>query len=631
MAPRADTEAAAFDALLRRETQKGLLRFMTCGSVDDGKSTLLGRLLYDSGVLFSDQLAVLQSDSARLGAAADELDFSLLLDGLEAEREQKITIDVAYRYFATPRRKFIVADAPGHEQYTRNMATAASTVDLAVILVDAEKGMLPQTRRHAYIASLLGIRQVVLVVNKMDRAEYAEPAFDRIAAAFAAFAGRLTVEHLGAVPVSALRGDNVTRRSEHMPWYDGPSLLEILETVTVAPGTEGPLRLPVQRVVRPDQAFRGYAGTIAQGTVRPGDSIVMLPSGQKTAVARIATFDGDLKQAAAGQAVTLVLADETDVSRGDVIAAAEGAPEVADQFAVHVVWLGDEPLYPGRPYLVKIGSRTVTGQITELKHRVDVNTLDQLAARHLDINDIAYGTLALDRAIPFEPYARCRALGGFILIDRYTNATVGCGMIDFALWRASTVPWQALEIGKAARAALTRQKPVVLWFTGLSGAGKSTIANQVAKRLHAQGRHAYLLDGDNLRHGLNRDLGFRPEDRVENVRRVGEVARLFVDAGLIVLVSLISPFRNERRMVREMLEPGEFLEIFVDTPLAECERRDPKGLYARARAGAIRNFTGIDSPYEPPENPEMVLDTVGAAPDALTERIVAMLEERGVI
>jgi bifunctional enzyme CysN/CysC len=387
----------------------------------------------------------------------------------------------------------------------------------------------------------------------------------------------------------------------------------------------------VQRVVRPDQAFRGYAGTIAQGTVRPGDSIVMLPSGQKTAVARIATFDGDLKQAAAGQAVTLVLADETDVSRGDVIAAAEGAPEVADQFAVHVVWLGDEPLYPGRPYLVKIGSRTVTGQITELKHRVDVNTLDQLAARHLDINDIAYGTLALDRAIPFEPYARCRALGGFILIDRYTNATVGCGMIDFALWRASTVPWQALEIGKAARAALTRQKPVVLWFTGLSGAGKSTIANQVAKRLHAQGRHAYLLDGDNLRHGLNRDLGFRPEDRVENVRRVGEVARLFVDAGLIVLVSLISPFRNERRMVREMLEPGEFLEIFVDTPLAECERRDPKGLYARARAGAIRNFTGIDSPYEPPENPEMVLDTVGAAPDALTERIVAMLEERGVI
>ncbi|MDA1308265.1 MAG: sulfate adenylyltransferase subunit CysN [Proteobacteria bacterium] len=616
---------------LRDDAAKGLLRFMTCGSVDDGKSTLLGRLLYDTGALFGDQLAKLQSDSERFGAAENDLDFSLLLDGLEAEREQKITIDVAYRYFATRRRKFIVADAPGHEQYTRNMATAASNVDLAIILVDAEKGLLPQTRRHAYIASLLGVRKMVLAVNKMDRVRYKQSVFEAIRDGFKAFARRLAVDDVKAVPVSALKGDNIMHSSPHMGWYTGPSLLDLLETIPVEQDLDGPMRMPVQRVVRPDQTFRGYAGTIVQGSVRPGDSIVALPSGQTTAISRIVTFDGDLDHAAAGQAVTLVLERETDISRGDVIAAAADAPEEADQFAVHVVWLNEEPLYPGRPYHVKIGNCTLTGQITELKHRIDMNSLDQLAAPHLDINEIGYGTLGLDRAIPFEPYGRCRTLGGFIMIDRFTNATVGCGMIDFALWRATTVPWQYLEINKAARADLNRQKPVVLWFTGLSGAGKSTVANAIAKRLHARGQRTYLLDGDNLRHGLNRDLGFRPEDRVENVRRVGEVAKLFVDAGLIVLASLISPFRSERLMVRDMLEPDEFIEIFVEAPIEECERRDPKGLYARARAGEIRNFTGIDSPYEPPDNPELVLNTVDATPEGLADRVFVLLEHRGVI
>lgn len=616
---------------LKSETEKGLLRFMTCGSVDDGKSTLLGRLLYDAGTLFSDQLAKLQSDSKRFGAAGNDLDFSLLLDGLEAEREQKITIDVAYRYFATSRRKFIVADAPGHEQYTRNMATAASNVDLAVILVDAEKGLLPQTRRHAYIASLLGIRKMILAVNKMDRVGYEQSVFDSICEGFTAFAAQLAVGDVKAVPVSALKGDNVILPSPYMGWYAGLSLLDLLETIPVEVELDGPLRMPVQRVVRPDQTFRGYAGTIEQGTVRPGDAIVVQPSGQTTAISRIVTFDGDLDQAVLGQAVTLVLERETDISRGDVIAAAADAPEQADQFAVHVVWLHADPLYPSRPYHVKIGNRTLTGQITDLKHVIDVNSLDKHAATHLDINDVAYGTLSLDQLIPFEPYGKCRALGGFILIDRFTNATVGCGMIDFALWRASTIPWQDLDIDKTARAELNRQKPILLWFTGLSGAGKSTIANEVSKRLHVLGRRTYLLDGDNLRHGLNRDLGFRPEDRVENVRRVGEVAKLFVDAGLIVLASLISPFRSERIMVRDMVEPDEFIEIFVEAPIEECQRRDPKGLYARARAGEIRNFTGIDSPYEPPDNPELVLNTMNATPEQLADRVFALLEERSII
>ncbi len=623
MAESTGPEDRVFGDLLRRETQKGTLRFMTCGSVDDGKSTLLGRLLFEADALHSDQLAALHSDSGRFGTAGTDLDYSLLLDGLEAEREQKITIDVAYRTFATSRRKFVVADTPGHEQYTRNMATAASTADLAVLLVDAERGLLPQTRRHAYIAALLGIRVFVLAVNKMDRVDYAQSVFDRITADFKALAARLKVDEVRSVPVSALNGDNITRASDWTGWYSGPSLLEVLETISAERGAEGPLRLPVQRVVRPDQSFRGYAGTIAQGAVRPGDAVVVQPSGQATTVARIVTFDGDLGAARQGQAVTLALQDETDVSRGDVIAAAADPLEQADQFAVHVVWLDKAPLYPGRAYQVKIGHRTLTGQITELKHRIDVNTFDKHAARHLDCNDIAYGTLSLDRAIAFEPYATCPTLGGFILIDRFSKATVGCGMIEFALWRASTVPWQDLEITKAARATLTGQKPLVLWFTGLSGAGKSTVADAVATRLHGRGRHCYLLDGDNLRHGLNRDLGFRPEDRVENIRRVGEVAKLFVDAGLIVLVSLISPFRNERAMVREMMGTDEFVEIFVDAPLEVCEQRDPKGLYARARAGEIGNFTGIDSPYEPPETPELVLNTVDTTADALADRVLA--------
>jgi bifunctional enzyme CysN/CysC len=616
---------------LNHEASKGLLRFMACGSVDDGKSTLLGRLLYDAGALLSDQLVKLQSDSERFGTAKTDLDFSLLFDGLEAEREQKITIDVAYRYFSTSRRKFIVADAPGHEQYTRNMVTAASNVDLAVVLVDAEKGILPQTRRHAYLATLLGVRHIVLAVNKMDRVRYEESVFEGIRDEFMAFSGRLVVDNVKAVPVSALKGDNVIHSSPHMDWYAGLSLLDMLETALVERDLDGPLRMPVQRVVRPDQTFRGYAGTIEQGSVNPGDKIVVLPSGQTTAIARIVTFDGDLIHAVAGEAITLVLEREMDISRGDVIAAVADAPELSDQFAVHLVWLNETPIYPGQSYYVKIGNRTVTGQIIELIHRIDVNSLDKHAATQLEMNQIAYGTLTLDQAIPFEPYGKCRTLGGFILIDRFTNATVGCGVIGSAFWHSTTVPWQDPEINKADRAEFNQQKPVVLWFTGLSGAGKSTIANVISRRLHACGRRSYMLDGDNLRHGLNRNLGFRAQDRVENVRRVGEVAKLFVDAGLIVLASLISPFRKERAMVREMVDPDEFIEIFVETPIEECERRDPKGLYARARAGEIRNFTGIDSPYEPPDNPELVLNTVDATPDELADRVFSFLEERGVI
>lgn len=616
--------------------QKDLLQFVTCGSVNDGKSTLISRLLHDAGLLTSDQIVTRQIDSARRRDATHNFEFLLLFDGLDAGREQKITIDVAYRYFATSRRKFIVEDTPSPEQHAPNMATAAANldlanVDLAVILVDAEKGLLPQAKRHAYIASLLQIRTIVLAVNKMDRVDYRQSVFDTISADFNDFAGQLPLDAVHTLPISALAGENVTRRAEHMAWYGGPSLLDLLETVDVPQDAGGPLRMPVQRVVTPDSSSYGYAGTIEQGSVSAGDSVTALPSNQTAIISRIVTAEGDLGHAEKGQAVTLVLEQETDISQGEVVAASDNLPEQADQFAVHVVWLNQDPLYPGRSYLVKIGTRTLTGQLTELKHRVDVDTLDQHAARHLDMNDIGYCTLALDRAVAFEPYGQCRALGSFILIDRFTGDTVGCGLIDFALWRATTVPWQDLEISKSARTEFTRQKPVIVWFTGLSGAGKSTIANQVAKQLHARGRHSYLLDGDNLRHGLNRDLGFRPEDRIENIRRVGEVSKLFVDAGLIVLVSLISPFRNERNMVREMVEPEEFIEVFVDAPLEECERRDTKGLYAKARAGEIRNFTGIDSPYEPPENPEMVLDTVQATADASAEKVMRFLEDRGVI
>lgn len=615
------TDIAAY---LKQHEDKPLLRFITCGSVDDGKSTLIGRLLHDTQLLLDDQLAALEKDSLRHGTQNGEIDFALLVDGLAAEREQGITIDVAYRFFSTDRRKFIVADCPGHEQYTRNMATGASTADLAVVLVDARKGLLTQTRRHSYIVSLLGIRHVVLAVNKMDLVHYDPAVFEAITAAYAELAATLGITQVQAIPLSALKGENLLAASAAMPWYTGPSLLQALESAEVSTlDAAAPLRLPVQWVNRPNQDFRGFAGTVAAGSVAPGDEVVVLPSGRRTTVQRIVTADGDLDRAVAGQAITLTLAEEVDVSRGDVIAAAGDPPQVADQFAAHLLWMGEQTLLPGRAYWLKIGARTVIAQVTDIKHKVDVNTQAELAARHLDLNEVGYCNLSLDQAIAFEPYARNRTLGGFILIDRQTNATVAAGTLDFALRRAANIHWQHLDVDKAARARIKGQQPRVLWFTGLSGAGKSTIANLVDKRLHAKGFHTFILDGDNVRHGLNRDLGFTDEDRVENIRRVAEVAKLMSDAGLIVLVSFISPFRAERRMARDLFAPGEFLEVFVDTSLAEAERRDQKGLYAKARAGQIRNFTGIDSPYEAPEHAELVLDTLHETPEALADQVVA--------
>ncbi len=617
------TEIAAY--LAKHET-KPLLRFITCGSVDDGKSTLIGRLLYDSKRLFDDQLAALEKDSRRHGTQGERIDYALLLDGLAAEREQGITIDVAYRYFDTDKRKFIVADCPGHEQYTRNMATGASTADLAVVLVDARKGLLTQTRRHSYIVSLLGIPKVVLAVNKMDLVGYEQAVFDEIADGYRALAAQLGIAQVQCIPLSALEGDNLATRSPNTPWYAGPALLEHLETVPVDPFDAATgLRLPVQWVNRPHQNFRGFAGTLAAGEVRPGDPIVVLPSGRRSTVARVLDASGEASVARAGQAVTLTLADEIDISRGDVIAAAGDPPQVADQFAAHVLWMDDAALLPGRPYWLKIGTRTVSASVTEIKHRIDVNTQEALAAKRLQLNEVGYCNLSLDEPVAFAPYAENRALGGFILIDRQSNATVAAGTLDFALRRAGNVHWQHLDVDKAARARIKGQVPKVLWFTGLSGAGKSTIANLVDKRLHALGYHTFILDGDNVRHGLNRDLGFTDEDRVENIRRVAEVARLMADAGLIVLVSFISPFRAERRMARERFEPGEFLEIHVDVPLEVAEARDVKGLYRKARAGLIPNFTGIDSAYEVPEHPELRLDAGGDAPEALALKVLAAL------
>lgn len=610
---------------LQQHESKPLLRFITCGSVDDGKSTLIGRLLYESKRLFDDQLAALEADSRRHGTQGERIDYALLLDGLAAEREQGITIDVAYRYFDTDRRKYIVADCPGHEQYTRNMATGASTADLAVVLVDARKGLLQQTRRHSYIISLLGIGQVVLAVNKMDLVDYDPALFERIAGEYRALAAQLGIANVQAIPLSALEGQNLSTRSALMPWYAGPSLLEHLDTVAIAGHDAGSgLRLPVQWVNRPNPDFRGFAGTIAAGRVSAGDAVVVLPSARRSTVRQVLGPDGPLDAAAAGQAVTLTLADEIDVSRGDVIAAAGDPPEVADQFAAHVLWMDDAALLPGRPYWLQIGSRTVAASVSEIKHRIDVNTQDKLAAKRLELNEVGYCNLSLDEPIAFEPYVRNRALGGFILIDRQSNATVAAGTLDFALRRAGNVHWQHLDVDKAARARIKGQTPKVLWFTGLSGAGKSTIANQVEKRLHARGCHTFLLDGDNVRHGLNRDLGFTDEDRVENIRRVAEVARLMVDAGLIVLVSFISPFRAERQMARERFADGEFIEIFVDVPLEVAESRDVKGLYRKARAGQIPNFTGIDSPYEPPEAPELHLYADGEALDAMADQVVRL-------
>ncbi len=623
----ASERAAGVAAYFEAQQQKSLLRFITCGSVDDGKSTLIGRLLYDAKMLFEDQLAALTAELKKLGTQNGELDFALLLDGLAAEREQSITIDVAYRFFASDKRKFIVADTPGHEQYTRNMVTGASTADLAVILVDARKGMLTQTRRHSYLVSLMGIRHVVLAVNKMDLVDWSRETFDAIVAEYKAFAPQIELDDVQAIPISALKGDNVVARSAVAPWYAGPALMGHLDRVEIDETRRArtPFRMPVQWVNRPNLDFRGFAGQIAGGSVKPGDKVRVSPSGRTSTIARIVTKGGDLNEAVAGQSVTLTLKDDLDCSRGDVIAAADDAPEAADQFETTIVWMAEEELLPGRSYWLKIAAKIAAAQITDIKYTINVNTLERLAGKTLQLNEIAVCNVSLDQPVAFDPYAQNQDTGGFILIDRMTNATVAAGLIHFALRRAQNVHWQAMDVTRASHAALKNQKPAVLWFTGLSGAGKSTIANLVEKKLNAMGKHTVLLDGDNIRHGLNRDLGFTDADRVENIRRVSEVAKLMTDAGLIVLVSFISPFRAEREMARGMAPPGEFFEVFVDTPLAEAEKRDEKGLYKKARAGQLKNFTGVDSPYERPENPEIVVDTMKLDAAGAAELIVSRL------
>ncbi len=637
MAHVSDLIAEDIDAYLTAHQHKSLLRFLTCGSVDDGKSTLIGRLLYDSKMIFEDQLAALEADSKKVGTQGQQIDFALLVDGLSAEREQGITIDVAYRFFATEKRKFIVADTPGHEQYTRNMVTGASTADLALLLVDARKGVLEQTRRHSILANLVGIRRVVLAVTKMDLVDYDRDLFDAVVADYSAFSAKIGIADWVAIPVSGLGGDNVSARSEAMSWYEGPTLLEHLETLPIdsAADEAKQFRMPVQWVNRPDQHFRGFAGQVASGRIGPGSEVRILPSGRLTRVARVVTMDGDLDEALAGQSITLTLADEVDCSRGDVIAASKDPPHAADQFEATIVWMADEALTPGRGYWLKLGTQTVTATVAHPKHQLNVNTLEELAAKTLDLNAIGVAEVTTDRALVFEAYrddrgdAPNRALGGFILIDKLTNATVAAGMLHFALRRAENVHWQALDVSRETHARLKGQTPAVLWFTGLSGAGKSTIANLVEKKLAAMGRHTFLLDGDNVRHGLNKDLGFTETDRIENIRRVGEVAKLMADAGLIVLTAFISPFRAERDMVRRMISDGEFIEIFVDTPLPEAERRDVKGLYAKARAGELPNFTGIDSPYEAPEQPELWIDTTKLSAEEAAEQIVEALQKRG--
>jgi bifunctional enzyme CysN/CysC len=615
------------EAYLDRHRHKTLLRFITCGSVDDGKSTLIGRLLYDSKMIFEDQLAALEADSKRVGTQGQELDFALLVDGLAAEREQGITIDVAYRFFATDKRKFIVADTPGHEQYTRNMVTGASTADLAIILVDARKGVLTQTRRHSYLAHLIGIRNVVLAVNKMDLISYDQAAYEEIVENYRAFSRSIGIEDFIAVPISGFKGDNITALSANMPWYGGPALLQHLEAVEIdqAADQAKPFRMPVQWVNRPDLDFRGFSGLIAGGTAKPGDRIRVLPSGRTTRIARIVTMEGDLAEAVAGESVTLTFADEIDCSRGDVVAAADEPPQAADQFEASIVWMSDSEMLPGRPYWLKLGTQTVTATVQQPKYQINVNTMEHLAAKTLELNAIGVVNLSTDQALVFEPYDTNRRLGGFILIDKLSNATVGAGMLHFALRRAQNVHWQPIEVSRETHARLKNQKPAVLWFTGLSGAGKSTIANLVEKKLVGMNRHTFLLDGDNVRHGLNRDLGFTDADRVENIRRVGEVARLMADSGLIVITAFISPFRAEREMVRQMMVPGEFFEIHIDTPLSEAEARDVKGLYAKARRGELKNFTGIDSPYEPPEHPDIRIDTTKLSPEEAAELIVSKL------
>ncbi len=617
--------AEDIDAYLETHQHKTMLRFITCGSVDDGKSTLIGRLLYDSKMIFEDQLEALSNDSKTVGTQGQEIDFALLVDGLAAEREQGITIDVAYRFFNTEKRKFIVADCPGHEQYTRNMVTGASTADLAVILVDARKGVLVQTRRHSYLCHLIGIRNIVLAVNKMDLVGYDQSTFDQIVADYAAFAQDIGIESFTAMPISGFKGDNITSApSANTPWYDGPSLVEHLESVEVLSDEAAakPFRMPVQWVNRPNLDFRGFSGLIATGSVKPGDAVRVLPSGKTSTVKSIVTFDGELDEAVAGQSVTITLNDEIDCSRGDVLCVADDPPETADQFEATLVWLNDEDMHVGRSYWLKIGTQTVSATVQQPKYRIDVNTMDELAAKTLSLNDIGVAEVYSDKPLVFEPYADNRTLGGFILVDKITNATVAAGMLNFSLRRSQNVHWQATDITREHHAQMKNQTPRVLWFTGLSGSGKSTIANEVEKKLALMNRHTFLLDGDNVRHGLNKDLGFTEADRIENIRRIGEVAKLMTDAGLIVLTAFISPFRAERQMVRDMMGEAEFIEIFVDTPLEVAEERDVKGLYKKAREGKLKNFTGIDSPYEPPENPEITVNTVEMTPAEAASYII---------
>jgi bifunctional enzyme CysN/CysC len=611
---------------------KDLLRFLTCGSVDDGKSTLIGRLLHDSKLIFDDQLSTLAADSKRHGATGEDIDFALLVDGLEAEREQGITIDVAYRFFTTPRRSFIVADTPGHDLYTRNMATGASNADLAVILIDARKGVLPQTKRHSLICSLLKIRHVVVAINKIDLVDYRRASFDKISKEYRDFASQLGFHSIVSIPISARFGDNVAMRSTHMPWYRGPTLVDHLEMIDIEAVTKAqPFRFPVQWVNRPNLDFRGYAGTVVSGTVKVGDQVVIAGSGQDSHVKELVTYDGLLPSAHSGDAITITLTDDVDVTRGDVLVDPTSRPEVSDQFAAHVIWMSTDPLVAGRSYLARIGSKTTPLTITAIKYKVDVNTQQHLAATALTLNDIAFCNVATDTPVAFDPYDQNRRTGCFIIIDRLTNHTVAAGMISFGLRRGTNVHWQPLLIGRKERAASKRQRPAIVWFTGLSGAGKSTIANLIEQRLHSAGHHTMMLDGDNVRHGLNRDLGFTEADRVENIRRVGEVAKLMTEAGLIVLCSFISPYRSERDMVRRLVSEGEFIEVFVDTSIDECIRRDPKGLYAKAKAGGIINFTGINAPYEAPHAPEIHLPTYDRKPDQLAERVIENLIERGIL
>jgi len=622
-----DLIASDIEAYLSAHEQKDLLRFITCGSVDDGKSTLIGRMLYESKLLFDDHIAQLEADSKRVGTQGGDIDFALLVDGLAAEREQGITIDVAYRFFSTDHRKFIVADTPGHEEYTRNMATGASTAEVAIILVDARHGVLTQTRRHSFITSMVGVRKVLLAVNKLDLVDYSQETYDSIVAEYNVFAEEaLNLEEITPIPISALKGDNIIEPSSNTPWYDGPTVMEYLETVNVSETSqESPFRMPVQLVLRPDLDFRGYSGMISSGLVRPGDAIKALPSGKISRVDRIVTWEGDRDIAGAGRSVTLTLEDEVDISRGDVIATADSPCEMADQFQSRILWMSEDAMMPGRQYLFKCGTQTATIIPAKPKHRIDVNTLEELPAKILGLNEIGVCNISLDRRIAFDPYVENRAMGGFIIIDKLSNNTVGMGLIDFALRRADNVHWQAMDVTRASRAEQKSQKPKLVWLTGFSGSGKSSIANVLEKKLQALGKHTITLDGDNVRHGLNRDLGFTPQDRVENIRRISEVANLMLDAGLICITSFISPYQSDRDSARSLVQEGEFVEVFIDTPLDVCEQRDTKGLYAKARAGELPNFTGISSPYEPPANPEVHIKTTQMSVEEAADLIIESL------